>query len=126
MLGARNNHLSPCPGNPNCVYSDSQDEKHYIEPYRLNVEPRQGWEALKKAISSLPRTTIISASDNYLHAEAKSRIFRFVDDLEFHLRPQRKLIAVRSAARLGYYDFGVNRSRLEKIRNQLRAQGVVQ
>jgi uncharacterized protein (DUF1499 family) len=30
-------------------------------------------------------------------------------------------IAVRSAARTGYYDFGVNRRRVEKLRKQLRA-----
>lgn len=126
MLGVHNNKLSPCPSNPNCVCSDSNDEKHYIEPYRLKVEPHQGWEALKEVISSLPRTRIISASSHYLHVEARSRIFRFVDDLEFQLRPQQGIIAVRSAARLGYYDFGVNRSRIEEIRHKLRAREVLQ
>ncbi|GEM20727.1 DUF1499 domain-containing protein [Nitrosococcus oceani] len=127
MQSPPNNEFPPCPTNPNCVCSDSaiKDEKHYIEPYHLKVSPPEGWGVLKDIISALPRTTIISASSHYLHAIAKSRIFRFVDDLEFQLRPRQKMIALRSAARLGYYDFGVNRNRIEKIRNQLRLQGVI-
>jgi hypothetical protein len=43
------------------------------------------------------------------------------DDLEFHLQPPQGIIAVRSAVRLGYYDFGVNRRWVEEIRAKLRA-----
>jgi uncharacterized protein (DUF1499 family) len=125
MLGIHNNKLSPCPSSPNCVCSDSKDEKRYIEPYQLSVDSNKAWAALKKVITSLPQTTIISNPKNYLHAEVRSLIFHFVDDIEFHLRPQRNIIAVRSAARLGYYDFGVNRRRVEKIRKKLQAQGVI-
>lgn len=127
MQSSSNNKLSPCPTNPNCVCSDSaiKDKKHYIEPYHLKVNPPEGWDVLKEIVGALPRTTIISASSHYLHAAAKSRIFRFVDDLEFQLRPQQRIIALRSAARLGYYDFEINRSRIEKIRNQLRFQGIM-
>jgi len=35
------------------------------------------------------------------------------------------VIAVRSASRLGYSDFGVNRSRVEKLRGKLLSAGVV-
>jgi uncharacterized protein (DUF1499 family) len=35
------------------------------------------------------------------------------------------MIAVRSAARLGYSDFGVNRRRIERLRARLARQGVV-
>jgi uncharacterized protein (DUF1499 family) len=45
--------------------------------------------------------------------------------MEFHLRSQEQLIAVRSASRLGYSDLGVNRKRVEQVRERLRAQGVV-
>ena len=40
----------------------------------------------------------------------------FVDDVEFYFnKPGR--ISLRSASRLGYSDMGVNRRRMEKIRN---------
>ncbi len=124
MPSIHSNKLLPCPNSPNCVCSDSKDKRHSIEPYQLNVKAEQAWAALKEVITSLPRTKIICVTKNYLHVEARSRIFHFIDDLEFHLR--QGTIAIRSAARLGYYDFGVNRKRLEKIRATLRAQGIVQ
>ena len=89
------------------------------------MEPTDGWSQLTDTVSALPRTTIVSESEDYLHAECKSLIFRFVDDLEFHLRPDEQLIAVRSASRLGYSDLGANRRRVEQIRNALREQGVI-
>jgi len=64
-------------------------------------------------------------TDDYLHAECSSAFFGFVDDLELHLRPGQGTIAVRSAARLGHSDFGVNRKRVEKLRSLLTQQGVI-
>ena len=75
-------------------------------------------------MAGLPRTTIVTESADYLHAECASAFFGFVDDLELHLRPAQNAIAVRSAARLGRSDFGVNRKRVERLRAQLKAQGV--
>ena len=68
---------------------------------------------------------IVTQTDNYLHAECSSAFFGFVDDIELHLRPEQNLIAVRSAARLGRSDFGVNRKRVENLRSLLRQQSVV-
>jgi uncharacterized protein (DUF1499 family) len=108
------------------VCSDATDKKHYIEPYQLKVKSSKGLEVLKEVISSLPRTTIISATNTYLYAQARSRIFGFIDDMEFQLRPRQNIIAVRSAARLGYYDFGVNRWRIGEIGKELQARGIIQ
>lgn len=77
------------------------------------------------AVAGSPRTKIIAQTDNYLHAECSSAVFGFVDDLELHLRPEQNLIAVRSAARLGRSDLGVNRRRVENLRLLLRQQGLV-
>ncbi len=64
-------------------------------------------------------------TDDYLHAECSSAVFGFVDDLELHLRPAEKLIAVRSASRVGHSDFGVNRKRVEQLRSLLIKQRLV-
>ncbi|MEZ5584986.1 MAG: DUF1499 domain-containing protein [Candidatus Competibacteraceae bacterium] len=77
-------------------------------------------------MKALPRTTVVSVTEDHLHAECKSLIFRFVDDLEFHLRPNERRIAVRSASRLGYSDLGANRRRVEQVREALRAQGIIE
>jgi uncharacterized protein (DUF1499 family) len=62
----------------------------------------------------------------YLHAEVKSRVFRFVDDLELLLDPASGVVGIRSASRVGYSDLGVNRRRVETLRQQLIQAGVIQ
>jgi uncharacterized protein (DUF1499 family) len=118
--------MPPCPSSPNCVSSDAKDKSHHVGPYRLAAEPAEAWETLQEIVRSLPRATIRKSDSESLHAEVRSRIFRFVDDVEFHLRPDQKIIAVRSASRVGYSDLGVNRRRVEKIRKVLRFRGVVE
>jgi uncharacterized protein (DUF1499 family) len=110
--------LPPCPATPNCVNSDAAGGVHAIEPltYPAGVGAAQAWNALINTIAAMPRMTIISRDPTYLHVEARSAIFRFVDDLEFQLRPEQRQIAFRSAARLGISDLGVNRRRMELIR----------
>ena len=78
-----------------------------------------------RAVATGARTRIVNDSENYLHAEVTSGFFGFVDDLELHLRPADRIIAVRSASRLGYSDFGVNRARIEHLRARLQEQKIV-
>ncbi|MGZ8425415.1 MAG: DUF1499 domain-containing protein [Candidatus Binatia bacterium] len=124
-LGVKDGHLFPCPASPNCVSSDAPDTAHSVAPFRLIVPPTDGWRAVQAALGGLPRTKMISAADDYLHVECSSAVFGFIDDLELHLRPAEKLIAVRSASRLGHSDFGVNRKRVEQLRSLLIKQGLV-
>ncbi|MGI9416484.1 MAG: DUF1499 domain-containing protein [Geminicoccaceae bacterium] len=123
-LGIAEGRLAACSDKPNCVSSDAEDD-HHIEPFRFDGDQAAAWSALKDAVAELPRTTIVTSDEAYLHAEAKSRIFGFVDDLEFHLRPEENLIALRSAARTGYSDFGINAERLETLRGRLQAKGTL-
>ena len=124
-LGVKDGHLLPCPASPNCVSSDAPDPAHSVAPFQLVVPLTDGWRAVRAAIDGLPRTKIISSTEDYLHAECSSAVFGFVDDLELHLRRGENSIAVRSAARLGHGDFGVNRKRVEQLRALLLRQGVV-
>ncbi|MGI9500270.1 MAG: DUF1499 domain-containing protein [Geminicoccaceae bacterium] len=123
-LGLGEEGLSPCPDRPNCVASNTEDEAQQIEPFHF-TDQAAAWTALKKAVADLPRTNVVTADDTYLHAEARSRIFGFVDDLEFQMRAEENVIALRSAARTGYSDFGVNAERLETLRARLQAEGVL-
>ncbi len=125
-LGTSDSGLTPCPSSPNCVSSDSQDNAHYVKSFQLAVPAKEAWQAVRELLSKLPRTQIVSERPDYLHAECRSAVFGFVDDLELNLRPDRGIIAVRSASRLGYSDFGVNRRRIETLRSSLARQGIVQ
>jgi uncharacterized protein (DUF1499 family) len=124
-LGIKDGRLAACPSTPNCVSSDAADASHAIAAFTLSAPPEQAWRALRAALESLPRVKIITATADYVHAECRSAFFGFVDDLELHLRASENLIAVRSAARLGYSDFGVNRRRVEMLRGALTKRGVI-
>jgi len=117
--------LQPCPGTPNCVSSDAADPRHATEPFRLAVPASEAWGAIRTAVAGMSRTRIVQDTGAYLHAECRSALFGFVDDLELERRPPDGLVAVRSAARLGSYDFGVNRRRVETLRATLKRRGVI-
>jgi uncharacterized protein (DUF1499 family) len=118
--------VAPCPASPNCVSSEAQDADHHVAPLRFTVPPEDAWRLLKEQLAKQPRTVIVTEKPGYLHAQSKSAVFGFVDDLEFYLRPARGVIAVRFAARTGYYDFGVNRQRVEELRAAFRHAGAAQ
>ena len=124
-LGVKDARLAPCPSSPNCVSSDNADSSHRVPAFQLAMPPSEAWRALRATVANLPRTTIIAETDDYLHAECRSAFFGFVDDLELHLRPSQNLIALRSAARLGHSDLGVNRKRVDTLRALLLKQGVI-
>jgi len=111
--------LKPCPATPNCVSSDAEDRGHRIAPLDAGTDPEGTWQALMDLLEADRRFTIKARGDGYLHAEARTAILRFVDDLEFQLRPAEGVIAVRSASRVGYSDLGTNRRRLEALRERL-------
>ena len=117
--------IADCPDRPNCVSSEAQDADHAIAPLRLQGGPVAGWQAIREVVSNLPRCEVIKATDVYLHAECKSRIFRFVDDLELRLDPVTGTIAVRSASRIGYSDLGVNRRRVDQLRQTLKDKNLI-
>ena len=123
-LGVTGSRLAPCPPTSNCVCSDDEGPR-FGAPFRLATEPDEAWRSLERALTGAASVRLITRDPDYLHAEATSLVFRFVDDVEFHLRHADSLIAVRSASRRGSYDFGVNRRRIERLRDELRAAGAI-
>jgi uncharacterized protein (DUF1499 family) len=115
-LGLLGGKLAPCPDSPNCVSSQATDPRHAIAPFALDRSLGAAKEELRQAVAKLSRTKLICETDDYLHFEFRSLIFRFVDDVEFHLDAATKTIYVRSASRVGHSDFRVNRRRVETIR----------
>ena len=120
-LGVHDGRLAPCPNSPNCVSSQETDPTHAIEPFRFAGSPAAAMDRLRTVVVGQRRVNVITSRDTYLHAEFRSAVFRFVDDMEFLL--QDDVIHVRSASRLGYSDLGVNRKRVEALRQAWMAAG---
>ncbi|AFZ36688.1 hypothetical protein Sta7437_3180 [Stanieria cyanosphaera PCC 7437] len=115
-LGIKDGFLSPCPKTPNCVVSQNADDSHAILPITYHTDFDTAREALLKVLTVVPRTEVIEQTDNYIYALSKSRIFKFIDDVEFYFPTDEQVIHIRSASRVGESDLGVNRRRLEQIR----------
>ena len=125
-IGMDPSGLRGCPKSPNCVSSEAKDEKHAIEWFRLKGDPTVSWPLIQYEIASMPRWSIVTATDNYIHVECKSRIFRFIDDLELYFNSSNGIISIRSASRVGYSDFGANRRRVEFLRSELRTKQIIE
>lgn len=124
-LGVHDGSLAPCPSTPNCVHTGLGHPEGVRGMFLQSSMPiSETMTRLSEVVESMPRTTIVAEDDLYLHAEARSRIFRFVDDLELLVAPDYELI-VRSASRVGRRDFGVNRRRVERLRELLQEAGLV-
>lgn len=122
-LGVKEGRLAPCPNSPNCVSTQSADAKHGIDPIAYTTSMEEARNRLEEIVRAMPRTKVVLLEENYVQLECSSKIFRFVDDLEFWFDDVNKVIHCRSASRKGYSDLGVNRKRVEQIREQFSTTG---
>lgn len=107
--------LRACPNSPNCVSSESDSASSRVEPLTFQGPAEKAWSDLKETIREMGGK-IEEEHDGYLWATFTSRVFRFVDDVEFRMVSTDGMIHVRSGSRVGYSDLGVNRRRVEKLR----------
>ena len=106
--------LRPCPEAPNCVCSEYPGNA-FVEPIYFSGPPQEAWQRAGKVIREMGGRMEID-QEGYLWAVFSSKIFRFRDDVELRMDHDKACIHVRSASRIGYFDFGQNRKRVEKIR----------
>jgi uncharacterized protein (DUF1499 family) len=94
-----------------------EDENHRVAPLSWSGDLALAKSRLQQAVRAAGDATFVQETETYWKVEFRSRIFRFVDDVEFVFDRDSQLIHVRSASRVGYSDLGVNRKRVEKIRS---------
>jgi uncharacterized protein (DUF1499 family) len=123
-LGVKDGRLAPPRRTPNCVSSqaDPGDAEHYIAPIAFRGSASDAMAAARKAVEAMRDATIIRQDEDYLYAEYRSKLMRFVDDVELYYDEKAGLLHVRSASRLGRRDFGVNRARVESLRGRIEGR----
>ncbi len=119
--GLNEGRLRPCPDSPNCVSSLAAAVSQRVEPLPYTGAADQAQRRLLAVLNGMERVHIQRNNPGYVHAEFRSALWGFVDDVEFLFEPS-GVIQARSASRTGYYDFGVNRNRIEAIRARFVAQ----
>jgi uncharacterized protein (DUF1499 family) len=123
-LGIREGRLAACPSSPNCVSSDASDSGHAVAAIAVEGPMEAAWRGLHALLERTAGVRIVADDVDYLYAVFTTRIMRYRDDVEFHLRSERNEIAVRSASRVGYSDMGANRKRVEWVRAELARRGL--
>lgn len=115
VKGGGDARIIGCPPSPNCVSTVSLDEAHWIASLPFGVSPNEAFDCLLQILRHMKRTTIMVAEEGFIHAEVRT-LLGFVDDVTFQVDSGNRTILMRSASRIGYWDLGVNRRRLEAIR----------
>ena len=119
-VGLVNGRLRPCSNRPNCVCSEDKDHPSYTKPVAFSGSAKGKWEQAKQVIREMGGK-IVREEDYYLWVTFRTRIFRFVDDLELRMDEENRLIHIRSSSRVGYSDMGVNRRRIEDFHITFRS-----
>ena len=114
-LGIQEGILTPCPDKPNCVSSQASGSKHRMPPLPYLGTKNESRDRIIEILGDMKRSKIVNTSDTYIHVQFRSRFWRFVDDVEFCFDDAARLVHFRSASRVGYYDFNVNRKRMSAI-----------
>ena len=109
--------LAPCPDSPTCVSSLSVNPRHSIDPFPVSSSGRESLVLLNEIVRAMKGSEILWTSERAFAAIFTTRL-GFVDDVQFLLDERARVIHVRSASRVGYWDLGVNRKRMEAIRRE--------
>lgn len=119
-IGVRDGHLADCPDTPNCVSSMERRHERHVLPLPVQGNHDAAMDCLESLLASQERVEVLQRDAAYIHAAASSKVFGFVDDVEFLLDKQNNVVHIRSAARMGYTDFGVNRGRVRRLRQEFQ------
>ena len=125
-LGVKDGCLASCGRRLNCVSSQAEpaDAQRFVAPILFKGSAVDALAAVRRAVESMQRATVVRHEGNYLHAEFRSRLMGYVDDVEFTYDDKAGVLHLRSASRLGRRDYKVNRKRVEALR--ARIEGRVQ
>jgi uncharacterized protein (DUF1499 family) len=111
--------LEDCPPVANCVSSQAKRADRRVAPFPCGANCAETLHHLRSLLDSTRGATIVASSDVYIHAEFRTPVLRFVDDLELLMDSEERMIHVRSASRIGSWDLGVNRRRVESLHRRL-------
>jgi uncharacterized protein (DUF1499 family) len=113
--GVRESKLAPCPDSPNCVSTQSELKRHAMKPLPYLQTRDASRERILSILKGMKRMEIVKLTESHIHAEFRTALWGFADDVEFLLDDTARVVHFRSASRVGYYDFGLNRRRMKEI-----------
>ncbi len=117
------NPLSPCPKSPNCTRSgDGPGEAPPIPMPASANSVEHAAQLVREAVMSMRGAQLVQDQGARLGFVFRSRFLGFHDDVDLFIDWEAKQIHFRSASRTGWWDLGVNRRRMKRIRALLKDQ----
>lgn len=114
-IGLVTGMLRDCEDKPNCVFTGASRPEQRLAPFPL-TEPRDvALARWRKVLEKASGGTLKQDRDGYLHAEFRSQLFGFVDDVEILILAGSDQVQIRSASRVGYSDLNANRKRVQSL-----------
>ncbi len=108
--------FEPCPGSPNCI----------IQSILFEETTDNLFGAAESAMRKIsPFELDIQNNDLRIDAVFRIAIFRFKDDVQIAVEESTSggsYLHIKSASRVGYGDFGVNKRRVERIVSQIKTK----
>ncbi|MFK5891738.1 MAG: DUF1499 domain-containing protein [Pseudomonadota bacterium] len=121
--GTADERLQSCPDKPNCINTEYPDRiSQYMPALDYPKQKEEQVMVIAKDIIVKMGGQIIAEESHYLAATFTSSFFRFVDDFEIRRNETSTKLHIRSASRVGYSDFGVNKQRVEKFSDNFKAK----
>lgn len=117
---ARRSRLAPCPDRPNCVSTETTDPRHRMRPLPFRGAGALALERMATVIAAEPRGSVRHRERGWLHAEFRSRVLGYVDDVDVEVDEAAGVLRFRSASRFGRWDLGVNRRRMKRLARAFR------
>lgn len=117
MLGVRGGTLTPLPDSPNAVSSQTEHSAKRVDPFPYYGTIEETKIFVKKAAAEFGKAQILVEKPDYLHFVFTVPYIPFKDDVEFFFSEKDRVVHYRSASRVGYSDFGVNKRRYERLRS---------
>ena len=102
------NNIGICTNTNNCV----------LENWEV-TNVNESFKELIDILNNTPRIKIIDMQKDYLHALATSRVMKYVDDIEIEKLEKENILKVKSKSRIGFYDLGVNKRRINTLHFRL-------
>ncbi len=108
-----------CPKRPSCVSSMATDDRHRVAALGYTGDSAAAFVMLHEVVERMGGK-IENEQEGYIHAVFASSKLELRDDLELLMLPTGR-VDVRSVSRFAYDDGGVNRTRVEQLRQAFEA-----
>ncbi|TAA70510.1 FAD-dependent oxidoreductase [Planococcus salinarum] len=117
-LGVENGRLKEVPPTPNAISSQTSSKDKYVEGFPYSGSRADSKKCLIGMLKGFEGVEVLQDDEHYVYAVAKSKAFKFKDDIEFYFNDAAQQIEFRSASRVGVSDSGVNRQRYEEMKRR--------